>query len=217
MWNHMTKEFGDEWEKWPIAGCGAGFPAFKRGPSMVLVMEIDAGEYMSIVAERPPELIDQAFKATRAMAYHEVMKHLDLVKLYNWLSNVYPMDKEYVEKTGFNKKEILGVNVYPIKKWEAESREYMSSTSWIRFAYFLAAGHDGPAMTELRTIEFAIEDVNPAQQEYKSSLSKKNILKKAQEKLLAGMKIPETKEDVNRMGSHIAKYVVPAVEEPEEG
>ena len=35
MWNDMTKEFGDEWEKWPIVGCNAGFSAYKRGPSMV--------------------------------------------------------------------------------------------------------------------------------------------------------------------------------------
>ena len=127
------------------------------------------------------------------------------------------MDKEYVEKTGFDKKEILGVNVYPIKKWEAESRGYMSSTSCIRIAYFLAAGHDGPVMKELREIAFAIEDENPAKQSYNAQLSKKNILKKAQEKVMTGTKTPETKEDVNKVGRHIGKYLPPTIEETEEG
>ena len=81
-------------------------------------MELDTDHHMSIIAERPPTTIDQAFKATRAMAAKDVLKNLDLVKLYNWLSNSYPMDKEYEDTVGVNGvRQILGVSRYPIKKW----------------------------------------------------------------------------------------------------
>ena len=171
---------------------------------------MDDDHHMSIIAERPPTPIDDAFKATKAMAYREVVKNLDLVKLYNWLSNAYPMDKEYVDKVGVNSmREILGVSRYPIKEWEKNSREYMSVSSWIRFAYFIAAGHDSIVMKELREIAFAIEDDDPVRQTYKGSMCKKTLLKKAYEKLVEGTKIPDTKEAVNKLGKHIAKYTVP--------
>ena len=179
-------------------------------------MEIDAGDYMSIIAERPPDMIDQAFKATRAMAYKEVTKHLDLVKLYNWLSKVYPMDKEYAAKNALGDKKIKGVVLYPIKQWEAERREYMSCTNWIRIAYLLAAGHDGPVMRELREIAFAIEGDDLTKQYNIAQLSNHNILKKAQEKSMAGLKIPETKEEVNKVGRHIEKYQLPTSADTEE-
>ena len=80
----------------------------------------------------------------------------------------------------------------------------MSVSSWIRFAYFIAAGHDSVVMQELREIAFAIEDDNPAQQTYKGSMSKERLLKKAQEKLRNGTSIPESKEAVNQQGKNIA-------------
>ena len=172
-------------------------------------MELDDDHHMSIIAERPPTPIDDAFKATKAMAYREVVKNLDLVKLYNWLSNAYPMDKEYVDTVGVNSmRQILGVSRYPIREWEKNSREYMSVSSWIRFAYFIAAGHDSVVMKELREIAFAIEDDNPAQQTYKGNLSKEKLLKKAYEKLVNGTPIPETKEAVDQLGKHIAIHTV---------
>ena len=166
---------------------------------------MDTDHHMSIIAERPPTTIDQAFKATRAMAAKEVLKNLDLVKLYNWLSNSYPMDKEYEDTVGVNGvRQILGVSRYPIKEWEKNSREYMSVSSWIRFAYFIAAGHDSVVMQELREIAFAIEDDDPDQQTYKGSMSKERLLKKAQERLRNGTPIPESKEAVDQLGKNIA-------------
>ena len=78
MWNHMVKEFGEDWREWPIVGCGARFMPYKYGPSMVLVMEVNEGEFVSVLAERPPTLIDEAFKATRVISYRQVMEHLVL-------------------------------------------------------------------------------------------------------------------------------------------
>ena len=48
------------------------------------------------------------------MAATEVLENLDLVRLYNMLSNAYPMDKEFMDTDGFTDKYILGVNMYPI-------------------------------------------------------------------------------------------------------
>ena len=161
MWSHMTKEFGENWRDWPVVGCGKGFSPWKNGPSMVLVMEVEDNKHMNIIAERPPTEVSQAFKNTRAMAAKEVLVNLDLVRLYNMLSNSYPMDKEFMDSDDYTNKYILGVNMYPIKRWKETDREYMSVMSWIRFAYLVAAGHDNVIMNELREIAFAIEDENP--------------------------------------------------------
>ena len=114
------------------------------------------------------------------------------------------MDKEYVDTVGFSDKQILGVSRYPIKLWEASSREYMSVSSWIRFAYFIAAGHDSVVMQELREIAFAIENNDPAQQTQNCSMTKERLLKKAQERLRNGTQIPDTKEAVDQLGKNVA-------------
>ena len=208
MWNHMKKEFGDDWRDWPVVGCGKGFSPWKNGPSMVLVMEVEDDTHLSIIAERPPMSVDQAFKNTRAMAAKDVLENLDLVRLYNMLSNSYPMDKEFMDTDSFTDKYILGVNMYPIDDWKKSDREYMSVMSWIRVAYLIAAGHDGVIMKELREIAFAIEDVNPKIMEINVSMSKERLLKMAREKARLGARIPATLEDIDQLTKHVSRIAV---------
>ena len=95
MWDHMCLTFGCCWEKWPIIGCGAGFVPYKKGPSMAVEMEFEKDKFMSVLTERPPTMIDEALKATKIISYQQIAKTLDFVKLFNWLSNVFPMDPEF--------------------------------------------------------------------------------------------------------------------------
>ena len=141
------------------------------------------------------------------MAAKEVLVNLDLTRLYNMLSNSYPMDKEFMETYDYTNKYILGVNVYPIKKWKEIDREYMSVMSWIRFAYLVAAGHDNVIMNELREIAFAIESDNPTVLEINGSMTKARLLKMAREKMMT-KRIPTTLEDVDRLGKHISRVAI---------
>ena len=123
MWDHMMLTFGCCWEKWPIIGCGAGFTPYKKGPSMVVEMEVERDTFMSVLAEMPPIMIDEALKATKIISYKQIAKTLDFVKLFNWLSNVFPMDPEfaYSQSNGgwgdfsAEKKKVMGVNKYPLE------------------------------------------------------------------------------------------------------
>ena len=82
---------------------------------------------------------------------------------------------------------------------------------------FLAAGHDGAVMAELRQIAFGIEDGDDLGQQYKNAqLNKKHIHQKAQQKSLRGIKIPETREEVNQKGRHIAIHTLSTIEEQDE-
>ena len=207
MWDHMSKEFGENWRDWPVVGCGTGFAPWKKGPSMVLVMETEKNKHMSIIAERPPTEVAQAFKRTRAMAAKEVLGNLDLTKLYNMLSNSYPMDKEFTDNSNYQNKYILGVSKYPIVKWKEIDREYMSVMSWIRFAYLVAAGHNNEIMNELREISFAIDSDDPDVRTYNGSMTKKRLLKMAREKMMT-KKIPTTVEEVDLLGKYVSRVAI---------
>merc|ERR1712086_785242 len=49
-------------------------------------------------------------------------------EMYDWLSNTFPMDKEYVT-TGWEGQVIKGVNKFPLDLWNKSKREYMSFPS----------------------------------------------------------------------------------------
>ena len=104
---------------------------------------------------------------------------------------------------------LLGINKYPLDVWDASNREYMSETSWIRFAFFLAAGHDGEVMTTLREIANGIETADLKQQHYNAGLGKVRVLKIAAEKARLGSPAPKTREEVNQKGPHVERMVGP--------
>ena len=207
MWNNMVDEFGHEVKNWPVLGCGAGFAPYKNGPSMVLVMQVGEDEYMSIPACRPPPAIDDAFKACHLLCYKALIHHLDLVKLWRFLPNAHPLDKEYFVESGFGGKPIVGVSRYPVKRWKDEGCEYMSQKSWIRYAYFLAAGQDADEMLQLRTIAFGLDDENDAVMENNGCKIKKTILAAAQKKFDAGLYPPSTMDGVMSLGGGAARAV----------
>ena len=199
MWKHMIENFGDDWKTWPISGCGRGFKAYGRGPSMILEMEVEADNHVSLLAERPPEILNMAFKEAKIVAWKVISANLNLVELFDWLSNTFPMDKEFGTK-GWNGKSIKGVNSFPLEKWNETNREFMTTKSWIRFAFFLAAGHDSVAMNDLRQLAHGVEDEDDAKELANGNLGKVKVLKMAANKLYGGNPAPATHEAVKAKG-----------------
>ena len=140
-----------------------------------------------------------AFKEAKVVAWKLISANLDLVKLFDWLSNTFPMDKEY-GTTGWNGKSIKGVNKFPLDKWNKTNREFMTTKSWIRFAFFLAAGHDSEVMNQLILMAHGIEDESEAKQSYNANLGKVKLLNLAKEKMMNGNPAPATHEDVKKKG-----------------
>jgi len=95
---------------------------------------------------------------------------------------------------------MVGISRHPVQKWRETGSEYMSARSWIRFAYFLAAGHDGEEMTHLRTIAFGLDHYNDKALEHNDNKIKDTVLKMAQNKMMMGACPPTTVDEVMKLG-----------------
>ena len=136
---------------------------------MILEMEVEAGKHVSLLAERPPGILNMSFKEAKIVAWKVTSANLNMVELFDWLSNTFPMDKEFGTK-GWNGKSIRGVNRFPLGKWNDTHRECMATKSCIIFAFFLAAGHDSVVMNDLRMMAHGIEDESDAKDLFSGNL-----------------------------------------------
>ena len=203
MWDSMVAGFGEDWKKWPIKGCGRAFTPYSNGPSMILEMEIQEGHHISLLAERPPDIINHAFKEAKLMAWNELKKEarftINFAEMFDWLANTFPMDKEYVTK-GWEGQVITGVNKFPLDLWNKSSREYMTQRSWTGLAFYVAAGHDSPVMHDLRNLAHGVEALTNDQELTNGNLGKKRVLIMAAEKCKQGNFPPRTSAEVNERG-----------------
>ena len=201
MWDNMVAGFGEDWKKWPIKGCGRGFTPYANGPSMVLEMEMQEGVHLSLLAERPPDILNHAFKEAKLVAWNELKKEMrftiNFAEMFDWLSNTFPMDKEYVTK-GWEGQVILGVNKFPLDLWNASQREFMTQKSWIGLAFYVAAGHDSVVMNELRNLAHGVEALTNDQELINGNLGKKKVLALAAKKCSQGIFAPRTAEEVGK-------------------
>tara|TARA_B100000768_G_C11007244_1_gene260473 strand:- start:10 stop:600 length:591 start_codon:yes stop_codon:yes gene_type:complete len=170
---------------------------------MILEMEVDEGQHLSLLAERPPDILNHAFKEAKLIAWNELKGEARFVvnfgEMYDWLSNTFPMDKEYVT-TGWEGQVIKGVNKFPLDLWNRSNREYMSQKSWIGLAFYVAAGHDSPAMTDLRNLAHGVEALTNDQELTNGNLGKKRVLAMAAKKCGEGNFPPRTSAEVNERG-----------------
>ena len=199
MWDSMVAGFGEDWKKWPIKGCGRAFTPYSNGPSMILEMEVEEGHHVSLLAERPPDIINHAFKEAKLMAWNELKKEarftINFAEMFDWLSNTFPMDKEFMTK-GWDGQVILGVNKFPLDLWNASQREYMTQRSWTGLAFYVAAGHDSVVMNELRNLAHGVEAPTNEQELINGNLGKKKVLALAAKKCSQGIYAPRTAEEV---------------------
>ena len=92
------------------------------------------------------------------------------------------------------------MNKFPLEKWNKTNREFMTTKSCIRFAFFLAAGHDSVAMNDLRELAHGIEDEDDAKELANGNLGKVKVLKMAASKLNGGNPAPATHDAVKAKG-----------------
>ena len=85
----------------------------------------------------------------------------------------------------------------------------MTQTSWLVFAFFVVAGHDGAVMTELREMAHGMEDADLMKQNYNTNLGKEKLLKIARAKMMVGNPAPKTQEQVNHKGPYIGRLEGP--------
>ena len=121
---------------------------------------------------------------------------MNLTQMWEWLPFAYPLDSAFADKDNFSDKKFLGINKYPIEKWRATDRPYMTSQSWMVFAMMVAAGHDEKCMQKLMKLGFAMFDPNPKQAEYNQDLGEKKLIKRADDRIDQGETYPKNLQEV---------------------
>ena len=76
----------------------------------------------------------------------------------------------------------------------------MTAKSWIRVAFFLAAGHDNVVVNYLRNLAHGVEDENADKELAHGNLGKVKVLNMAAEKLRMGNPAPATHDAVKAKG-----------------
>eukprot|EP00974_Lingulodinium_polyedra_P114315 11067495-Lingulodinium_polyedra.AAC.1 len=62
----LTTTWGSDIKRWPQVGCGSNFYPWKKGASMVVEIQTQAGEWMSFMSDRLPSQLDDAIKGVKA-------------------------------------------------------------------------------------------------------------------------------------------------------
>jgi len=130
----LSREYGADYNQWPIIGCQQGFRAYKNGPSMVMELKID-GEYKAFVSERMPEALDDAIKGRNYDKFRKVCDNLTPKELYDSLPMCFPM----THTISINGRPFRGVARYPLLAWEEAGRPVMTKKYWAKFCMKVAA------------------------------------------------------------------------------
>ena len=120
-WCHeLSKKFRDDIEKWPNLGCGTGFRAFNRGPSLVVEIRVDAtkNKWEAFLSERLPTIVDDCLKTHRLELLNRGIKKLSPEEIYECLPVLLPQT-HHLSVDGF---EMQGIAKYPIDVWIEEKR-----------------------------------------------------------------------------------------------
>ena len=170
---------------------------------MIFEMEMEEGTHLSLLAERPPDILNHAFKEAKLVAWNDLKREVtftvNFTEMFDWLSNTFPMDQEYVTR-GWDGKAIKGVNKFPLELWNNSRREFMTVKSWIGLAFYIAADHDSPVMNDLRNLAHGVEAQTNDQEMTNGNLGKKRVLAIAAEKCRQGHFAPRTLDEVKDRG-----------------
>ena len=142
IWNNMVKNFGDDWHKWPLFGCGRGFIAYSAGPSMCMNVQLKH-ESKSIACMRPPDLIREAFEELKLAELSKVLTKVGFDNLFLIFSLAFPVhDEHQVKYTTWNKEviDIVGLCRYPLKEWRELDRPFFTIYGWWFFAMVMMMG-----------------------------------------------------------------------------
>ena len=82
VYTDMQRLWGEEPQEWAVGGCGQGFRPYSEGPSMTLsvLTQKDEGEekWEALMAERLPQVLDDAIKGSRHISLDQLCNNMDL-------------------------------------------------------------------------------------------------------------------------------------------
>ena len=141
------------------------------------------------MAERLPQLLDDAVKKSRHISLDQLCNNMDPDRIYKMLPMSFPVSPEnevYATVGSWDQpsvtKKICGVVRYPVQRWKACGAPYLSGTSWCKLMMVL--GSQNPEMAEIVEIAEAFE--GRAHEAHQYNL--KNLRKMQAERVAKGWK-----------------------------
>ena len=128
----LKDRHGDDVSTWPQIGCKSIFKPWARGASMVVEMLAENGKWLSFMADRLPEQLDDAIKGKQA-AFHMATRLLSPQELQDVIPMGFPMTHE-VEG-------LPCIARYPIDMWELNGAPIMTTKGWAKLCMKIAE-HD---------------------------------------------------------------------------
>ena len=125
----LQEKWGEDVSKWPQIGCGANFKPWSRGASMVVEMMAHDGQWISFMADRLPEQLDDVIKAHHA-AFHLATKMMTPEQLQEAIPMGFPMTHEVDG--------VPCVARYPIDMWELNGAPMMTTKGWAKLCMLIA-------------------------------------------------------------------------------
>ena len=129
----LSREFGDDFNKWPSIGCTQGFRPFANGASLVVELKIGK-EWKAFVSERLPTALDDEIKGRNYIAFQKACGAMTPQQIYDALPLCFPMTHQLV----VNGEPFRGVARYPLLEWEAMGEPVMTHQSWAKFCMKVA-------------------------------------------------------------------------------
>ena len=132
--DEMVDTYGPFMQSWPDPGCQAGFVPFARGGSKILEIKQSDGDVLVLVAERPPEILDDQMKGVH---FNKALKGLTPQEIYNRIPCTLPKR---------NKTSVPGVFRFPVEEWKAQGSPTLTQAGWVALCWIV--GHKDPQNLE---------------------------------------------------------------------
>jgi hypothetical protein len=129
----LSKEYGDDFNRWPSIGCKQGFRPFANGASCVMELKI-GNEWQAFVSERLPPALDDEIKGRNYLAFQKACSAMTPQDIYEALPMCFPMTHQLT----VNGKIFRGVARYPLLEWEEMGKPVMTQKSWAKFCMKVA-------------------------------------------------------------------------------
>ena len=151
IWDNMVLNYGKDWHQWPILGCGRGFVAYSKGPSMCLNVHLENNS-KSIACVRPPDIIRDAFDVLKLGQLSQVLRKVGLENLFLLFTLAFPIHEKYqVRHRGWTGQEVsmVGFCKYPLEDWRSIDRPFFTNYGWWFFAMVMSMGAQETGQTSL--------------------------------------------------------------------
>ena len=124
--DEMVDTYGPFMQSWPDPGCQAGFIPFARGGSKILEIKQSDGDVLVLVAERPPEILDDQMKGVH---FNKALNALTPEEIYNRIPCTLPKK---------NQTAIPGVSRFPVEDWKAQGSPTLTQAGWVALCWVVA-------------------------------------------------------------------------------